>query len=122
MREFDHLVVAARTLEEGEAWVASKLGVAMAPGGKHDAMGTHNRLLSLGQGRFLEVIAIDPAAPQPARPRWFELDTQEMKRRIAKAPALVHWVERSDDLEGELARYPEQVEILSLQRGAFRWR
>ena len=42
----DHLVVAARTLEEGVAWVESRLGIAMGPGGKHAAMGTHNRLLS----------------------------------------------------------------------------
>ena len=47
MRELDHLVVAARTLEEGAAWVEAKLGVPMAGGGKHDLMGTHNRLLRL---------------------------------------------------------------------------
>jgi hypothetical protein len=122
VREFDHLVIAARTLEEGAAWVEARLGVPMAVGGKHEVMGTHNRLLSLGPGRFLEVISIDPEAPPPARARWFELDTPEMKRRVAKEPALVHWVERTDDLEAELAAYPERVEILCLQRGPYRWR
>jgi hypothetical protein len=58
----DHLVVAARTLEEGAAWVTGRLGVSMAPGGKHALMGTHNRLLSLGARAYLEVIAIDPDA------------------------------------------------------------
>jgi hypothetical protein len=57
---FDHLVVAARELAVGVAWVESRLGVPMGAGGRHDVMGTHNRLLSLGPGRFLEVIAIDP--------------------------------------------------------------
>ena len=44
---FDHLVVAARTLEEGAAWVEARLGVAPVPGGKHPTMGTHNRLLRI---------------------------------------------------------------------------
>ena len=33
--ELDHIVVAARTLEEGSAWVEAALGVAPVPGGKH---------------------------------------------------------------------------------------
>jgi len=122
VRDFDHLVIAARTLEEGVAWVERQLGVPMAAGGKHPLMGTHNRLLSLGPGRFLEVIAIDPEAPQPARPRWFELDTPAMQARLAKAPALVHWVERTDDIERELATYGDVVELIAASRGKYRWR
>lgn len=122
MRELDHLVVAARTLEEGAAWVEAKLGVATLPGGKHALMGTHNRLLSLGPGRFLEVIAIDPDAPQPPRPRWFDLDAPSMRERLARGPALIHWVERTDDLETALRDHSERIEILSLSRGPYRWR
>jgi len=122
MREFDHLIVAARTLEEGAAWIESKLGVAMAPGGKHALMGTHNRLLSLGPGQFLEVIAVDPEAPPPLRPRWFELDAPAMRERLARGPALIHWVERTGDLEAELRDYAERVEVLALSRGPYRWR
>ena len=36
------------------------LGATPAPGGHHPLMGTHNQLLSLGPGEYLEVIAIDP--------------------------------------------------------------
>ena len=119
---FDHLVVAARTLEEGVAWVESRVAVPMGPGGKHGAMSTHNRLLPLGPGRFLEVIAIDPEAPPPSRARWFELDTPEMQQRLAHGPALVHWVARADDLPGAIAAVPGgQPEILNLSRGEFRW-
>ncbi len=120
--ELDHLVVAARTLDEGSAWVEAKLGVPMAEGGKHALMGTHNRLLSLGPGTFLEVIAIDPEAPAPARPRWFDLDAPAMRELLSRAPALIHWVERTDDLEAALADYSEPVEILALSRGPYRWR
>ena len=44
----DHLVVAAAGLDAGAAWLEAHLGVPLAPGGKHAAMGTHNRLLKLG--------------------------------------------------------------------------
>lgn len=116
----DHLVVAARTLDEGAAWVEARLGVAPLAGGQHALMGTHNRVLSLGPEAYLEVIAIDPAAPPPARPRWFSLDTPEMARRLAAGPALIHWVARTDDIERDLAG--AAVEILDMQRGDFRWR
>src|ERR1700682_5533751 len=120
--EFDHLVVAALTLEEGAAWVEAQLGVAPVAGGKHATMGTHNRLLQLGPGRFLEVIAIDPDAQAPGRRRWFDLDAPFMRERLARGPDLIHWVQRTDELEAALREYPEPVEILSLARGPYRWR
>ena len=122
MTELDHLIVAARTLEEGAGWVASRLGVAPAGGGKHALMATHNRLLKLDARRYLEVIAIDPEAPAPARPRWFELDAPRMQARLANGPALIHWVDRTDDLERALEGYADEVEVLSLSRGHYRWR
>lgn len=119
---FDHLVVAARTLDEGSRWIERELGAAPVAGGEHPLMGTHNALLSLGPGAFLEVIAIDPAAAPPPRARWFSLDTTPMQRLLARGPALIHWVERVDDIEGALRDYPERVEILDVSRRAYRWR
>ena len=122
MRVLDHLVIAAKTLDEGAAWVERQLGVAPVAGGKHPTMGTHNRLLFIGPGRFLEVIAVDPEAKDPGRPRWFDLDDPAMRARIGKSPALIHWVERSEDLDAALRDYSEKVEVLSLERGPYRWR
>ena len=118
----DHLVVAARTVEEGGAWIQSLLGVAPVPGGKHATMGTHNRLLRLGAREYLEIIAVDPDAPAPSRPRWFSLDTPEMVELLEQGPALVHWVMRTDDIVRDAARCPDELEILDLSRGAYRWR
>ena len=119
----DHIVIAAATLVEGVSHVEERLGVAMGPGGKHATMGTHNRLLSLGPGRFLEVIAIDPDAPPPGRPRWFTLDAPATRERLARGPFLIHWVVRSDDIARSLAAIGAQpVEILALSRGDYRWR
>jgi glyoxalase-like protein len=119
---FDHLVVAARSLEEGAAWVSSQLGAPMVEGGAHATMGTHNRLLALGPRSYLEVIAIDPAAEAPGRPRWFALDSPSMQKRLARGPALIHWAVPVDDLEAALAGYPQKVDVLDFARGDYRWR
>lgn len=111
----DHLAVSARTLEEGVAWVESALGLPMAGGGKHAAMSTHNRLLSLGD-LYLEVIAVDPEAPDPGRARWFDLD------HFSGPPRLTNWAVACDDLEAALALCPPGCgRPMSLDRGDFRW-
>jgi hypothetical protein len=119
----DHLVVAAATLEQGEDYVHATLGVRPQRGGKHVAMGTHNSLLKLGARTFLEVIAVDPDAAAPPRPRWFSLDTQAMRQTLFAGPRLIHWVARSDDVEAALhASTLEVGSIHAMERGAFRWR
>lgn len=116
MLELDHLAVTAPSLEEGVAAVEAALGVALAPGGKHAHMATWNRLLSLGPGLYLEVIAPDPAAPRPAWPRWFGLDTRGSVR-------LTNWVARTADLAAALAAAPEGAGAAAeLERGELRWR
>lgn len=116
MWQLDHLAVAAATLAEGVAAVEAALGVRLGPGGVHPAMGTHNRLLGLG-ACYLEVIAIDPAAAAPGRPRWFDLD------HFAGPPRLSNWICRTDDLEAALAAAPAGLGVPEgLARGAFRWR
>ena len=120
---FDHLVIAARDLAEGVAWLEARLGVPMSGGGRHEAMGTHNRLLSLGPGRYIEMIAIDAAAIPPGRPRWFDLDAPATRQRLALGPALVTWVVRSDAIEATIgALAGGKPEILPMSRGAYRWR
>lgn len=111
----DHVAIAAASLEEGVAWAEARLGVRLAPGGEHPAMGTHNRLLSLGPSEYLEVIAVNPDAPRPAHPRWFGLD------RFAGPPRAVAWVMRVADLAA--SRLPEAVgPPMALRRGDLAWR
>lgn len=103
---FDHLVVAAASLEAGVAHVEESLGVSVPDGGRHPLMGTHNCLMQLGREAFLEIIAIDPEAPTPSRPRWYALDDAEVQARIAERPRLLTWVVRTDDIETAAAASP----------------
>ena len=114
--ELDHLAVVCRSIGEGVAFVERALGVEMSPGGKHDAMGTHNALLSLGPDVYLEVISVDPAAPRPDRRRWFNLDSH------AGPPLLANWVCRTSDLAGALDAAPEGTGTpMALARGELAW-
>ena len=116
--ELDHLVVSARDLEVGTAWLEEKLGVRLQPGGQHAFMGTHNRLLRLGDA-YLEVIAVDPGAAAPNRPRWFDLDALQ---NSFETPRLIHWVVRGD-IQRAVKRSPEALgEITNAARGEFKWR
>ena len=99
----DHLVVAAHTLDAGIAWCEATLGVRPETGGRHAAMGTHNAVLALDAGRYLEIIAVDPAAPPPGRRRWFDLDTADVQEAIEATPRLVHWVARTGDIAAGVA-------------------
>jgi hypothetical protein len=98
--QVDHLVVAAQTLEQGAAWCESTLFVKPVAGGRHPLMGTHNLLLKIGSQQFprayLEIIAIDSAAADPRRKRWFDLDDPELREGIREKPRLVHFVARSE--------------------------
>ena len=115
MLRFDHIAVSAQTLEEGVAAVEAALGVTMAGGGQHPHMATHNRLLGLGD-LYREVIAIDPAAPAPKWPRWFDLDN------FSGAPSLTNWVAGCENLTEALAHSPAGTGTpVALQRGDYRW-
>ncbi|WP_424975447.1 VOC family protein [Dinoroseobacter sp. S124A] len=109
---FDHIAIAATRLEDGVAWLEERLGVALAPGGQHPAMGTHNRLLSLGPDLYLEVIAIDPDAAPPGRARWFGLD------RFEGPPRLQSWIVAAPP---GMARPAYAGPPVALSRGDLRW-
>jgi hypothetical protein len=114
----DHLVVTAPSLAIGVEYVRETLGVAPEPGGEHKSMGTHNYLLKLGEAVFLEVLCINPAAPAPNRPRWFQLDEADADGE----PRLATWVVRTTDIRAALAASPVVSGFVTpMSRGELNW-
>lgn len=113
----DHLVVAAESLAQGVQWCEATLGVRPGPGGKHALMGTHNRVLRVSTERYprayLEIIAIDPDAAQPACRRWFDLDDAALQQQTRHEPRLVHFVAATGDAAAAL----KSLRRLGIERG-----
>jgi hypothetical protein len=115
--QVDHVVIAADTLERGVQWCEAILGVTPERGGEHAIMGTHNRLLRLATRQYprtyLEIIAINAAAPQPPRRRWFDLDDPALRHQVRQQPRLVHFVASTADAAAAL----KALARLGIERG-----
>ncbi len=98
----DHLVFGCDQLQRGTSYLEQKLNVGFSGGGKHALMATHNRLLKLQGSIYCEAIAIDYEAVQkhgdPGRKRWFSLDENPTKLRLAQSPRPLTWVVAVDDI------------------------
>lgn len=116
MFELDHLAVSAGSLAEAVAHVEDALGVAMGPGGQHAHFGTHNQLLGLADGLYLEAIAIDPDAAPLGYARWFDLDRRSGPAR------LTNWIVRCGDVDAAVAAMGSGIGApVALARGDLRW-
>ena len=115
--KFDHLVVGATSLAAAQAHIEDALSVSMQPGGAHGVFQTHNALLGLEDGLYLEAIAPNPAVPAPTRPRWYDLD------RFTGPARLSNWACAVNDMEAALADMPDGTGApVAVNRGALTWR
>jgi len=106
MLKLDHLTVIAPTLAEGVGHIRDCLGLEVPFGTRHHYMGTHNHRLQLGDGIYLEIVALDPDGTPPNRARWFGLDDQEQVRRDwDDGRRLRGWVAAAQSLQTLLATH-----------------
>jgi hypothetical protein len=80
----DHILLGSPDLQDGIDFVEKFTGVRATFGGVHPGRGTQNALLSLGERRYLEIIAPDSAQPGAKNPLASGLHS-------LTAPRLVGW-------------------------------
>jgi Glyoxalase-like domain len=96
----DHILLGCSDLERGIAFVEEQTGIHAAFGGVHPGAGTRNALLSLGENRYLEIIAPDPKQSSSE-------DSRDL-RRLTVDPAIVGWAAHRADLDSFAARLKQQ--------------
>jgi len=90
----DHILLGCSDLDAGIEFVGRHLGARAAVGGVHPGRGSRNALLSLGERRYLEIIAPDPQQPRSA-------DVRQLYK--IESPRLIGWAAHVDDMD-EVAR------------------
>jgi hypothetical protein len=96
----DHILLGCNDLERGIAFVYQHTGVRAAFGGVHPGAGTQNALLSLGESRYLEIIAPDPKQPS-------SVDSRNLKA-LTDDPVLVGWAVHRADIDAFAVRLKKQ--------------
>lgn len=92
---FDHMLLGCGDLDKGIEFVERHLGVRAAFGGVHPGRGSRNALLSLGERRYLEIIAPDPDQPRSS-------DARELYN--IDSPRLIGWAAHVDDIDAVVQR------------------
>jgi hypothetical protein len=104
----DHAIWATRDLDAAAAHFEREYGLAAGGGGRHEGMGTHNRIVPLGGG-YLELLAVADAAEAAASPLGRFVD--------AAAEGWMGWAVVVDDIDAVAARLG--TEVTALARSGF---
>jgi Glyoxalase-like domain len=95
--QLDHILLGCNDLDRGIDFVEQRAGARPAVGGVHPNRGTRNALLSLGERRYLEVIAPDPQQDQN-HVEQFAFKTLARLKELS-SPHLIGWAAHPSDLE-----------------------
>ena len=96
MRTIDHLVFCVPNLQTAMQQLTDKCGIEVVYGGQHKTKGTENALLNLGNGAYLELLAIDNTNTAIAPPRWMGVD-------MVDNFTFTRWAIKSTDLANDVA-------------------
>lgn len=94
----DHVILAATDLEAATTRAEAALGLRAAGGGRHDGLGTENRVIPAGGG-YVEVLAI----ADPDEAAGSELG-RALLARIGQGEGLLGWAVAVPDVDAEAER------------------
>jgi hypothetical protein len=100
----DHVIYATTDLDAAASRLERELGLVARGGGRHEGLGTHNRIVPLGGG-YLELLAV--ADPHEAARSEFGRGLQERLQRTGDG--LFGWVVAVDDVAPHAERLGTEV-------------
>ena len=106
----DHVIYAARDLDAAAARMQTELGLTVVGGGRHEGLGTHNKIVPLGDG-YLELLAVadhDQATSS-------DLGAALLARLDAVGDGLLGWAVTVDDVDPVAARLGIEVTTIARQ-------
>jgi Glyoxalase-like domain len=115
--ELDHVILGVRDLRASAARLEEQHRLAASPGGRHDAAGTENWIVPLGDA-YIELLAVtDPAvAAESPFGRW-------VADRVSDHDVWLGWCLRTGDLDGVAERHGLDVRFMDRPGGGrLSWR
>jgi hypothetical protein len=103
----DHVIVAAEDLDSAAIRLEAEHGLRPVGGGRHQGLGTHNRIVPLGGG-YLEILAI--ADPEEAGRSALG---RALAARLAEGDGLMGWAVAVDDVEPVAERLGTEVSVIT---------
>jgi hypothetical protein len=95
----DHVIYGTADLDAAAARIQAELGLQAVAGGRHEGLGTHNRIVPLGDGSFIELVAV--ADPDEARE---SVIGAALQAAIANGDRLLGWAVAVEDVSPVAAR------------------
>ena len=102
-RGIDHLVIACADPDAAATELESALGVTASGGGRHDGMGTRNRIAWLADGSYLELIGVEDREAALRSP----VGAAAVATLDAHGGGLATYALRDDELERTIGALPE---------------
>ena len=109
---FDHVIWATADLDAAAERLEQTYGLRAGGGGRHDGMGTHNRIVPLGRG-YLELLAVADAEEAAGS----ALGRAVTERLARVGEGLMAWAVSTGDVSAVAARLG--TEIVEIRREGF---
>ena len=100
----DHVIYASADLDGAAARVERELGLMVRDGGRHEGLGTHNRIAPLGGG-YLELLAV----ADPKEAAGSEFGRGLMARLARGGDGLLGWAVAVDDVGSVASRLRTRI-------------